>query len=89
MGDYELVYCGSALKICWVARGRVDFYPRFGPTYEWDTAAGHCILEQVGGQLLSLEAEPLKYNFRKTLINRGFFAIHSDELLPFLVDKSS
>lgn len=80
LGTYELVNCGSALKICLVAKGDVDLYPRAGATGEWDTAAGQCILEEAGGQLVDMQGTPLRYNTRHTLINPGFYAIGSSQL---------
>jgi len=80
LGEYELIYCGSALKICLVARGLVDLYPRMGITCEWDTAAGQCILEEAGGQILDLSREPLRYNLRASLENPGFYAISNHYL---------
>lgn len=86
--DVEFIYRGSALKICLVARGVVDLYPRLGQTGEWDTAAGQCILEAAGGKLVDLWGRPFKYNARETLVNEGFFALGSVELLSYIVDKS-
>jgi len=74
LGEYELFFCGSALKICLVAKGEADLYPRLGTTCEWDTAAGQCILEEAGGQLVDFECKPLLYNNRITLENPGFYA---------------
>ncbi|MCB1651349.1 MAG: 3'(2'),5'-bisphosphate nucleotidase CysQ [Alphaproteobacteria bacterium] len=45
----ELIKCGSSLKICVIAAGQADLYPRFGPTCEWDTAAGDAVLRAAGG----------------------------------------
>jgi 3'(2'), 5'-bisphosphate nucleotidase len=75
VGEFELIYCGSALKICLVAKGEVDIYPRFGPTGEWDTAAGQCILEEAGGMLVDITGTPLRYNTRLSLINSVFYAM--------------
>lgn len=86
--EVEFVYRGSALKICLVAKGEVDLYPRLGPTGEWDTAAGQCILEAAGGQLVDLWGKPFKYNARETLENAGFFAVGCADLLSYIVDKS-
>lgn len=47
-GDYQVMEVGSALKMCRIAEGLADFYPRFGTTMEWDTAAGQIILEEAG-----------------------------------------
>jgi 3'(2'), 5'-bisphosphate nucleotidase len=52
---------GSSLKFCLVAEGKADFYPRFVPTMEWDTAAAQCVVETAGGQMLTLDGEPLRY----------------------------
>jgi 3'(2'), 5'-bisphosphate nucleotidase len=67
VGPHELVEVGSSLKLCLVAEGQADVYPRLGPTSEWDTAAGQCVLEQAGGQVLKLDGEPLEYNRENTL----------------------
>jgi len=47
----ERISCGSSLKFCAVASGKADLYPRFGPTMEWDTAAGHAVLLAAGGRV--------------------------------------
>jgi len=73
--DYGLLNLGSALKICKIAEGEADVYPRLGPTSEWDTAAGQCILEEAGGQLINLQGQPLMYNTKDSLINPKFLAI--------------
>ena len=52
---------GSSLKFCQVAAGEADLYPRFGRTFEWDTAAGHAILAAAGGSLRSLDGADLAY----------------------------
>ena len=58
----ELISAGSSLKFCLIASGEADLYPRFGPTMEWDTAAGHAILSAAGGSVLQAEdKQPLKY----------------------------
>jgi 3'(2'), 5'-bisphosphate nucleotidase len=67
VGPHELVAVGSSLKLCLVAEGGADVYQRLGPTSEWDTAAGQCVLEQAGGQVLKLDGEPLEYNRENTL----------------------
>lgn len=76
------VSCGSSLKFCMIAEGLMDLYPRFGPTSEWDTAAGQAILEAAGGRVADLEGAPLQYNRRETLLNPSFFAI-GDSTLPW------
>ncbi len=58
----DLVSAGSSLKFCLVATGEADFYPRLGPTMEWDTAAGHAVLSAAGGQVLDKSSHaPLAY----------------------------
>ena len=52
---------GSSLKFCLIAAGEADFYPRLGPTMEWDTAAGEAVLCAAGGAVLRLDGQPLKY----------------------------
>ena len=59
--DAERRFSGSALKFCLVAAGEADIYPRFGPTAEWDTAAGQAILEAAGGGVTTLDGAPLRY----------------------------
>ena len=55
-------YQSSSLKFCLLATGEADLYPRFGPTMEWDTAAGHAVLASVGGEVLKLDdRRPLSY----------------------------
>jgi 3'(2'), 5'-bisphosphate nucleotidase len=65
--------CGSALKFGILASGEADFYPRFGTTMEWDTAAGQAILEAAGGCVLDLDGKPLTYG-KHDLKNSGFLA---------------
>jgi 3'(2'), 5'-bisphosphate nucleotidase len=57
----EIAHFGSALKFCRLAEGRYDFYPRLGPTMEWDTAGPQAVLEGAGGRVLTLEGAPLRY----------------------------
>lgn len=74
LGRHDYLGVGSALKSCLVAEGKVDLYPRFGPTGEWDTAAAQIIVEEAGGRLTDTSMRPLRYNARPTLINPDFFA---------------
>lgn len=70
-----IVTRGSSLKLCAVADGSCQVYPRFGPTMEWDTAAGHAIIEQTGGKVVEAKKGiPLSYN-KKSLLNPDFLAI--------------
>lgn len=75
LGDYELASMGSSLKFCLVAEGRADFYPRLGPTSEWDTAAAHAVVDAAGGQVITLDGQPLRYNTKPSLLNPDFLVI--------------
>ena len=74
LGEIDEAGCGSSLKFCRIAEGALDLYPRFGPTSEWDTAAGQAILEAAGGRVVDLRGRPLRYNRRDTLLNGDFLA---------------
>lgn len=73
LGPHELVSMGSSLKFCHVAEGQADFYPRLGPTSEWDTAAAQAVVEAAGGQVVKIDGSPLAYNTKKTYLNPFFF----------------
>lgn len=74
LGPHELKPLGSSLKFCRAARGEVDLYVRYGPTSEWDTAAGQCVLEQAGGGVTDMSGATLQYNTKESLLNPGFLA---------------
>ena len=57
----ERKQAGSSLKFCLIAEGQADIYPRFGPTNEWDTAAGQAVLEAAGGEVVTTDGHPLLY----------------------------
>jgi 3'(2'), 5'-bisphosphate nucleotidase len=57
----ERVQAGSSLKFCLIAEGKADIYPRFGPTMEWDTAAAQGVLEAAGGEVVTVDGQPLLY----------------------------
>ena len=70
--DLELVSAGSALKMCLVAEGAADLYPRFAPTMEWDTGAGHAVCRAAGAEVVAWPAaEELVYN-KPELVNPWF-----------------
>lgn len=71
----EVIAAGSALKLCLVAEGSVDIYPRFGPTSEWDTAAAQCVVTEAGGSVTDLALRPLEYNRKESLLNPEFLVI--------------
>ena len=64
---------GSSLKFCLIARGEADVYPRLAPTMEWDTAAGHAILNAAGGAVLTLDGSRLRYGKRDLGFKNGGF----------------
>ena len=70
----EVLGVGSALKCCRIAQGLADLYPRFGPTCQWDTAAGQAIVQAAGGQVCNSNAEPLVYGLDRDLLNQDFLA---------------
>lgn len=71
-GSVELISSGSSIKICLVAEGKADVYPRFAPTMEWDTAAGHAIARAAGMEVYQAgKEEPLRYN-KEDLLNPWF-----------------
>jgi 3'(2'), 5'-bisphosphate nucleotidase len=74
IGPHEMQPMGSSLKFCLVAEGKADFYPRLGPTSEWDTAAAQAVVEAAGGAVTTLDGSPLRYNERTTLLNPHFLA---------------
>lgn len=78
----ERVSRGSSLKFCLVAEGKADIYPRLGPTWEWDTAAGHAILEEAGGRVVDLKGRALIYN-KESLKHEGFIAMGNGVELDF------
>lgn len=75
LGPHELTSIGSSLKLCLVAEGVADFYPRLGPTSEWDTAAAQCVVESAGGRVTDVEGEPLRCNRKDSLLNPHFFVM--------------
>ena len=74
-GEVERRDSGSALKFCQLAEGTGDFYPRFTPCCEWDTAAGQALLEAAGGAVLGQDGRPLRYNQGDSLYSPNFYAI--------------
>ncbi|WP_244993595.1 3'(2'),5'-bisphosphate nucleotidase CysQ [Pseudidiomarina sediminum] len=78
LAGFSVPYCeiplGSSLKLCWLAEGLVDLYPRLGPTAEWDIAAGQAILEAAGGHVMCLDGTRLSYNRKASFLNPSFIA---------------
>lgn len=77
---------GSALKFCALAQGTCHLYPRLGPTWEWDTAAGHAIVLGAGGAMTALDGSPFVYN-KPELLNGPFLAHSLDPNDPRLYPR--
>lgn len=71
LDEYETLNMGSSLKLCLVAEGRADVYPRLGPTSEWDTAAAHSIVNAAGGRVTDMDGAVLQYN-KPDILNPWF-----------------
>jgi len=72
LGEHVMVPMGSSLKLCLVATGEADIYPRLGPTSEWDTAAAQAVVESAGGRVTNLDGEAIMYNTKESLLNPHF-----------------
>ena len=87
LGDYECISMGSSLKLCLVAEGAAHFYPRLGPTMEWDTAAAHAVVNAAGGVVQDRDGNELTYN-KADLHNPEFFVFSAmDQELPKLIKE--
>jgi len=75
LGHTETLNMGSSLKLCLVAEGCADFYPRLAPTCEWDTAAAQAVVEAAGGTVLGPDFKPLLYNQTESLLNPNFYVL--------------
>ena len=73
--DVELANMGSSLKLCLVAEGTADLYPRLAPTAEWDTAAAQAVVEAAGGSVVDTNLRPLRYNSKESILNPFFYVI--------------
>nr|MBP8207428.1 3'(2'),5'-bisphosphate nucleotidase CysQ [Acinetobacter sp.] len=78
--NFGVLKAGSAYKFCMMLEDRVDIYPRFHPTCEWDTSAGQCFIERIGGGLVDFKGRPFVYNQRETLLNAGFIAFKNTKM---------
>lgn len=77
-GQIDVINKGSSLKLCMIAEGVADVYPRFAPTMEWDVAAGHAIVEEAGGAFERTDGKgPFRYN-KEDLLNPWFIATRGD-----------
>lgn len=75
LGAHEFLARGSSLKLCLVAEGAADVYPRFGPTSEWDTAAAQAVVVAAGGSVVDLQGQPLGCNRGDSILNPYFMVI--------------
>ncbi|MHA1543857.1 MAG: 3'(2'),5'-bisphosphate nucleotidase CysQ [Alphaproteobacteria bacterium] len=82
--EAEIVSIGSSLKFCLVAEGKADLYPRFGPTMEWDTAAGHAVLSSAGGAVFNPDGSLFSYD--KPGFKIGFFIARGESSINFVKD---
>ncbi len=73
LGEHEIISMGSSLKLCLVAEGNADLYPRLGLTSEWDTAAAQAVVEAAGGKVTDSNMNPLIYNTKESFLNPHFF----------------
>lgn len=83
IGAHVLVPTGSSLKLCLVAEGQADLYPRLGPTSEWDTAAAHGVVVAAGGDIVAASGEPLLYNAKEDILNPSFI-VYGDQTRDWL-----
>ena len=74
-GEVDRKPVGSSLKLCILAEGRADIYPRLGPTSEWDIGAAHAVLLAAGGGVWAADGSALSYNAEENILNPEFFAV--------------
>ncbi|MCL7939255.1 3'(2'),5'-bisphosphate nucleotidase CysQ [Halomonas sp. ATCH28] len=72
LGEHDMVPMGSSLKLCLIAEGEADVYPRLGPTCLWDTGAAQAVVEQAGGRVETLAGQPLRYTTPQEHLNPYF-----------------
>lgn len=85
LGEHQCLSMGSSLKLCLIAEGVADFYPRLGPTMEWDTAAAHAVVAAAGGVVCDIAGRSLGYN-KADLHNPEFFVCHREAV--WLLDRA-
>jgi 3'(2'), 5'-bisphosphate nucleotidase len=78
LGAHQCISMGSSLKLCLVAEGAAHFYPRLGPTMEWDTAAANAVVLFAGGMVCNINGEALRYN-KPDLHNPEFFVFPAND----------
>ncbi|MCB1614472.1 MAG: 3'(2'),5'-bisphosphate nucleotidase CysQ, partial [Pseudomonadales bacterium] len=75
LGEVETKNMGSSLKLCLVAEGQADIYPRLALTSEWDTAAAQAVVEAAGGKVVDIDLNVMRYNTKDDILNPFFFVI--------------
>ncbi len=80
LGEHQLTAMGSSLKLCLIAAGKADLYPRLGPTMEWDTAAAHAVVQAAGGRVIATDGSELTYNQRDILLNPEFLVLGDQQI---------
>ncbi|WP_282039765.1 3'(2'),5'-bisphosphate nucleotidase CysQ [Saccharicrinis aurantiacus] len=89
-GSIDFLSVGSSLKICKVAEGVADIYPRLGPTMEWDTAAGQAVAEAAGARFINWKSE-LRFDYNRANLLNDWFVVYGpkikDETLKVLIDQ--
>ena len=88
LGDHECISMGSSLKLCLVAEAAAHFYPRLGPTMEWDTAAADAVVREAGGMVCDMAEHELRYN-KEDLHNPEFLVLAktNSKLLQLIKDR--
>lgn len=79
LGSVELKNMGSSLKLCLVAEGAADIYPRLALTSEWDTAAAQAVVEAAGGKVMDINLRVMRYNQKEDILNPFFYVIGDTE----------
>lgn len=82
----KTVAAGSSIKLTMLAEGLADAYPRFGPTSLWDMAAGHAILKETGGEIFTLDYQPLVYNMNQ-ILNPDLIAVRDKNIMFNVKEK--
>jgi len=77
--ELDTTNMGSSLKLCLVAEGRADLYPRLAPTSEWDTAAAQAVVEAAGGRVVDAALNTLRYNTKEDILNPFFYVLGDPE----------
>jgi 3'(2'), 5'-bisphosphate nucleotidase len=88
LGNHECISMGSSLKLCLVAEAAAHFYPRLGPTMEWDTAAAHAVVNEAGGVVCDVSGQALRYN-KEDLHNPEFLVLAKNNTALLTMLRSS